>query len=178
MDLERQITEDEKMVQYYVYLEALKRLKDEESEIMKSLALKVVRYQESLLNYLELYGKYVDIVKLMENHNLLRESQQKRVEKAIHEANVTRMIQQLKNNMNSEQFDRDQLLQLKEHLTQFTDFTNTKRMFQITQHKDGRAKGIDQSLSRIEAETKNAIDILVRRITETFHKMWQPVEFS
>lgn len=168
-----QVSEDERMVQYYVYLEALKRLKDEESEIMKSLTFKVIRYQDSLVNYLELYKKYVDIVKLMETQNLLHENQQASVEKGIHEANITRMIQQLKNNMHSEQFDQTQLSQLKENLSQITNYTNTKRMFQITQQKDGRAKGIDQSLLRIEAETKNAIDILVQRITDTFHKILQ-----
>lgn len=174
--MDAQISEDEKMVQYYVYLEALKRLKDEENEIMKSLALKVVRYQEILVNYLDLYAKYANIVKLMETHNLLQGNQQKSRENCVQEANITRMIQQLKNTRNSEQFDKNQLDEMKENLSKINDFKNTKRMFQITQEKDRRAKGIDQSLSRIEAETRSAIDILVRRINETFHRIWQPLD--
>lgn len=168
---------DEVAVQYYVFLEAVRRLKEEENEIMKALAVKVVRYQDSLMNYLELYRKYVNIVKLMETNHILHENQQQTIEKGIHEANVTRMIQQLKNNMNSEQLDKEQLEQMKEFLKQFTEYTNTRKTYQIAQQKDARVKGIDQSLNRIEAETKNAIDILVQRITETFHKMWTPLDF-
>ncbi|KAL5277233.1 hypothetical protein ACFFRR_002451 [Megaselia abdita] len=172
----QEIPEDEKMVQYYLYLEALKRAKDEENEIMKSIAIKVQRYQDSLMNYLELYRKYVNIVELMETHNLLHDNQQKSLEKNIQEVNINRMIQQLKNHMNADHLNKEDLMELKENLKTITDFNNTKKMFQVTQQKDARIKGIDQSLSRIEVETKAAIDLLVHRIIDTFHNMVQPLE--
>lgn len=176
MDFLNEISEDEKMVQYYVYLEALRRLKEEENDVKKSLALKVLRYQDSLIHYLQLYQKYVNIVELMETHNILNENHQKTVEQGINDSNINRMIQQLKSNMNSEKMDSDQLAQMKEFLGQFTDWHKTKKLFQNTQLKISKTKGIDQSLNRIEADTKTGMDILVTNIMESFHKVLNPLD--
>ncbi|XP_055854190.1 uncharacterized protein LOC129917956 [Episyrphus balteatus] len=156
-------------INFLIQLEAYKRFKEDEQQIRPFVEDKIRQYNDTRNEYLNLYSKYVDLIKSSASRNALQSEQLQ----ILHgneqtEASMKTIAQETNIDKQDEFFTTDDVATTKKIIAETPNFENLVEQSFSSENNKNRVDFIQSSLMRVERNLESSVvsgfDSLLKRI--------------